>query len=381
MSITTPSVSDPRDTAVHVDDPGPRSAGDRRDEGDSAVPRGLGEAARAAGLDLASLTDMIWPYAVRAAATLRLADLVAPEGTRIEDLATAAGADADALDRLMRYLASRGMFREVSAGTFAPTDAALLLADRHPGRLRGWFDMDGLSGRTDRAVAGLLEAVRSGRPAYPTIFGRTYYEDMGADSDLRSSFDAFMAAYSTPAVSTVTGLDWSDVRHVVDVGGASGTILAELLRSHPHLHGTLVDLPEPVAVAAGVFEAAGVARRASTAPGSFFDPLPGGADVYLLSSVLNDWPDAGATAILRRCAEAAAPDGRVLVVERIVAREDDPREVSQFDLRTFLLVGGRARTLDALSELAHDAGLAVSSARLSSTGLGVIDCRPPGARG
>jgi 2,7-dihydroxy-5-methyl-1-naphthoate 7-O-methyltransferase len=107
---------------------------------------------------------------------------------------------------------------------------------------------------------------------------------------------------------------WRDVRTVVDVGGGTGALLAAILRARPHLRGTLVELPRVVARAAEVFGAAGVAGRVTTAAQSFFDPLPAGADVYLLKSVLNDWPDREAVAILRGCAEAARPGGRVVVL-------------------------------------------------------------------
>src|SRR5205085_3701060 len=103
---------------------------------------------------------------------------------------------------------------------------------------------------------------------------------------------------------------WDVVRTVVDVGGGTGAMLAELLRARPHLRGTLVDLPKAVARSAETFTAAGVADRGTAVGQSFFDPLPAAADLYLLKNVLNDWPDRETTAILSRCAEAARPSGR-----------------------------------------------------------------------
>ena len=108
--------------------------------------------------------------------------------------------------------------------------------------------------------------------------------------------------------------DWASVQSVVDVGGGTGTLLAEVLRAQPHLHGTLVDLPRTVARSAETFRAAGVSERVTTIGQSFFEPLPAGADLYLLKNVLGDWPDAEAAAILRRCAAAAHPAGRVIVL-------------------------------------------------------------------
>jgi hypothetical protein len=346
--------------------------------GVSSPETGADTGNRAAGgdspVDLSGLTDMIWPYAIRAAATLRLADLVASGVTRLDDLATAAGADPEALGCLLRYLACRGVFSEPASGTFAMTETARLLEDRHPAHMRSWFDMDGLSGRTDRAVAGLLEAVRTGEPAYPRVFGRTYYEDLSANPRLRASFDAFMAAYSSPFTSVVAGRDWSGVRHVVDVGGGNGAVLAGVLLANPGLRSTLVDLPAAVEAAAHTFAGAGLGDRSATVAGSFFEPLPAGGDAYLLSNVLNDWPDRDAVRILRRCGEAAGKHGSVVVAERFVAAGDDPEETTRFDLRTFLLLGGRGRTLEALSALAVAAGLTVRSVLRTATGVGLMEC-------
>src|SRR5207244_8707475 len=113
--------------------------------------------------------------------------------------------------------------------------------------------------------------------------------------------------------------DWESVRTVVDVGGGTGSLLAEILRARPKVRGTLVDLPRTVARSAEVFEAAGVADRVTAVGQSFFDPLPAGADLYLLKKVLNDWPDRETTAILSRCAEAARPTGRVVVLGGVSA--------------------------------------------------------------
>jgi SAM-dependent methyltransferase len=157
---------------------------------------------------------------------------------------------------------------------------------------------------------------------------------------------------------------------VVDVGGGTGAMLAALLRAHPHLRGTLVDVPATVVRAAATFEAAGVAGRVETSGQNFFDPLPAGADVYLLRKVLNDWPDAETVAILRRCAEAARPGGRVVVLGGVTA-EDEPRRLT---VETVLL-GGTTSTLPEFRELAGRAGLEVAAAT-PHTGRLVVECRP-----
>jgi SAM-dependent methyltransferase len=165
--------------------------------------------------------------------------------------------------------------------------------------------------------------------------------------------------------------DWDSVRTVVDVGGGTGALLAEVLRTRPNVRGMLVDMPPTVARSGEIFQAAGVTDRVTTVGQSFFDPLPGGADLYILKSVLSDWPDREATAILRRCAEAARPAGRVVIFTGA-----GPSEDASPALLMMVLVGGRDRTLDELRELAREAGLDVRAVGRQTSGRVVVECRP-----
>jgi hypothetical protein len=162
---------------------------------------------------------------------------------------------------------------------------------------------------------------------------------------------------------------WDSIRTVVDVGGGTGSLLAEIMRAHPAIHGTLVDLPSTVERSAEIFERAGVADRVSPAGQSFFDPLPAGADLYLLNKVLADWPDREAIAILTECAVAASPDGRVLVMSGVTDADiPDP------ELLMMVLVGGKDRTMAEFRELAAAAGLQVRSAGRNSAGRLMVEC-------
>src|SRR5262249_46294022 len=145
--------------------------------------------------------------------------------------------------------------------------------------------------------------------------------------------------------------DWDSVKTVVDVGGGTGMLLAEILQAHPHVCGILVDLPRTIARSGAVFGAAGVSSRVTTSGQSFFEALPGGADVYLLKSVLCDWPDHDAKTILRRCAEAAGPKSRVVIVNGVT-----PEERASPNLLMLILVGGKDRTLEEFKVLAAESG-------------------------
>lgn len=322
--------------------------------------------------DLYALTDLSTPWCLHAVATLRVADHIATGTTGVDDLAAAAGCDADALSRVLRHLVSRGVFEQPAPGRFALNETAQQLLD--PG-VRLGLDLDGIGGRMAHAWGSLLTAVRTGRPAYHEVFGRPFWEDLDAHPDVAESFDALMgpSGHGTPDPDVLLGGDWAEVHHVVDVGGGTGGLLAEVLRTHPHVRGTLVDLPRVLAAAGPLV--AGVADRVTTVGQSFFDPLPAGADLYLLKSVLSDWPDDEAGQILRRCADAARPGGRVVVLNGVSPDEagDPPPE-----LLMLVLVGGEQRTLSQFRTLAADSGLQVAAAGRTTSGRYVVECRPTG---
>ena len=321
-----------------------------------------------AGADLDALTDLCTPWCLHVVATLRVAEHVAAGVTEVDRLAAAAGCDAGALHHVLGWLVGKGVFEEPAPGRFALNDAARGLLDH--GR---FLDLDGIGGRMAHAWGTLLTYVRTGASGYAEVFGLPFWEDLAAHPEVAASFDALMgpAGHGTPDADVPLSGGWEPVRTVVDVGGGTGAMLAEILRARPHVRGVLVDLPGTVARAAETFRAAGVADRVTTAGQSFFDPLPAGADVYLLKKVLNDWPDQETTAILRRCAEAARPGGRVVVLGGVTA-DDAPRRLAI----EMVLVGGRSNTLAEFGTLAREAGLAVSATgRLPSGGL-VVECRP-----
>jgi 2,7-dihydroxy-5-methyl-1-naphthoate 7-O-methyltransferase len=331
------------------------------------------EQEQAWGGPLWAAADLITPMAVRVAATLRVADAITAGVTTGPELATRLAVSPDPLIRVLDHLVTRGFLRRDQDGAYALTDTGQWLRDDHPEGIRAWIDLEGAIGYADTCVVELLHTVRTGEPAFPRRFGRGFWEDLAQHPDRSASFDAAMGhqqAAEAPAVAAA--YDWSSLGEVVDVGGGSGSLLIALLRAHPTLRGTVLDLQAPTAAATRALEAAGLDDRGRAQTGSFFESLPGGAGGYILSRVLHDWDDDAVRRILLNCAQAARPNGRVLVIESIAP---DESANSEMDLRMLAYVLGRERNLDQLTELALEVGLALGTVTPVSRYRSIIELR------
>jgi hypothetical protein len=342
----------------------------------SGLDAGTGQTVASAWQVLGPLMDLVTPMALRVAATLRLADFMpddgAGEGAAIGGLAERTGSDPEALARMLRHLVQHGVFTEPRPGQFAANQTAAMLRTGQPGLM--WLDLDGFGGRMDLAFTGLAHTVRTGEPAWEEVFGLPFWDYLDANPAIGASFDATMAV-DGGNIAVADRYDWTTVQHVADIGGGTGTLIAEVLQRNPGLRGTLADLPETAARARQYLAGLGLDGRCEVVGQSFFDPLPHGADAYLLNRVIHDWDDAAATAILRRCAEAAGGTGRVLVVESHGTPGGDPAGFAEMNLRMLVLAGGRERSIDDYSALASDAGLLVTAMHEISERDVIIECQ------
>ena len=319
--------------------------------------------------NLWELSDLCTPWCIHVAATLGVAAHLQTGHHELDSLAAACRCNARYLGLMLRHLVAKGVFDEPTPGRFELNDVARGFLE--PGANLG-FNLDRLGGRMAYAWGTLLEAVRTGAPAYANLFGRSFWEDLDVHPELAADFDALMGpeGHGTPDPGVLLDDDWAGVRTVVDVGGGSGAMLAEILRAHPAMHGTLVDLPKTVARAAAVFAEAGVIDRARVVGQSFFDPLPPGADLYLLMKVVSNWTGEHLKAILRRCGEAAGADGRIVVSGGVKA---DSRSQG-LSIET-VLIGGMTYGLDEFRSIAADAALQVVKAGAQQSGRFVVECR------
>lgn len=311
------------------------------------------------GPALGALADLTVPLAIRVAATLRIADHIAEGAVTAAELAEKAEVRPRPLESVLRRLAESEVLNRDDVGRYSLTPRGEALRDDHPSRLRCRLDMEGALGRAELSFVELLESVRTGRNAYRARYGRSLWEDLSADATLSRTFDEMMAFNMSEVVGSILeAYDWSSLKSVIDVGGGNGALLASLLTEHPDLRGGLVDLPQSAEAARHTFEAAGVSGRVDVFPQSFFDPLPSGADAYLLSDVLHDWADEEAKAVLRRCAEAAGPGGQVCVIGEFGPDGESPS--TAMDMRMLAFVDGKERPVSEVGKLAEECGLGIS---------------------
>lgn len=314
--------------------------------------------------------------ALYVAAKLGVADQLADGPVPCEALAAATGADAPSLRRVLRALASVGVFTEAAPDNFALTPLAGLLRTGTPGSMRALAIM--YAEEQYRAWGDLLHSVRTGTPAFSRQFGMDYFAYLATHPEADRVFNAAMTGWTDQlADAVVDAYDFSPFGTVVDVGGSYGTLLTAILRRHPGARGILFDQPHVVADAAGQLAAAGVADRCTAVGGDFFRELPAGADAYVLAQILHDWDDERSTAILARCHRAMAGRGALLLSERVLpVGADRPWEPFFSDLHMLQVLGGRERTEAGWRALLAGAGFTLTRIVPTASGFGVIEARP-----
>jgi hypothetical protein len=293
--------------------------------------------------------------AIHVAASLGVADHLRDGPRSVEELAAATGSRAPSLYRLLRALASVGIFTEAD-GRFGLTPLAEYLRSDVPGSVRAWAMMIGRP-HAWSTWSSLLDSVTTGEPAFPALYGMSAWEYRAAHPEEGAIFDAAMNSLSTIAASAVVdSYDFSGIGVLADVGGGQGELLAGILAANPHMRGILFDQPHVIAGAPPVLERAGVADRCQVVGGSFFEAVPRGADAYLLKSVIHDWDDTPAVEILRRCRTAMVGTGKLLLVEYLVRPGNEPDPLKFRDLMMLVMVGGRERTAEDFRRLYAEAG-------------------------
>src|SRR5690242_48600 len=256
--------------------------------------------------------------AVGAVALLGVADHLADGPRPSDELARIVGADPDALRRVLRLLASLGVFAEAATGSFALTPLGETLRSDAPGSVRNFAITETAPGHW-LPWGRLAESVRTGRPMAREALGMELFDWYAQNPEEADVFTAAMGNLSALAADELVRVyDVSSVRTVADIGGAHGVLLAAVLRANPAARGILFDLPHVIATAGSTIAAEGLSQRCELVSGDFFEAVPAGADLHLLKQIVHDWNDERATLLLRNCHRALAPGGKVLLVEMVV---------------------------------------------------------------
>lgn len=299
--------------------------------------------------------------AIHVAAVLGVADQLADGARASDDLAARVGAHPGTLYRLLRALASVGVLREEPERRFALTPLGACLRADVPEQIRPMAIGVGQAPAW-QAWGALLHSVRTGEDAFRHVYGVSKWEYDARDPEAGARFDARMTASSQRQAGPVlAAYDFGRFASIVDVAGGQGALLAAILGAHPAARGVLFDQAHVVAHAGPLLEEAGVRDRCRIVAGSFFDAVPDGGDAYVLKSILHDWQDDQAVAILRTIRQAMGPRATLVVVERLIGPPNEDSETKFADLNMLVSPFGQERTREEFAALFAAAGFRLVS--------------------
>jgi|SRR5579884_423942 len=313
--------------------------------------------------------------ALHVVATLGIADLL-DEPRSAAELAASTETHPDSLYRLLRAVAAAGVLHEDAERRFSLTPIGERLRADAPDSLAGWAKLVGRPYFWS-SWGNLLHSIRTGETAFEHIYGTDVWTWRRSQPEDGAIFDDAMQSVTRWAnTALLEAFDFGRFRTVADVGGGNGTLLASILAAFPSVEGVLFDQPHVVSHAENVLAGAGVADRCRVVGGSFFEAVPDGCDAYVLKSVLHDWEDAEAAAILRVCRAAAGDASALLLVERIVPDPGEGIDTKFSDLNMLVLPGGRERTLDEWRSLLDGGGFRLVGETRTASPLSVLEAVP-----
>lgn len=303
-------------------------------------------------------TYTIISNAFMVAARLGIADLLTDGPKSCAELAQAVEAHPAHLYRLLRALASVGVFAQGKDGRFALTPISATMQTSAPGSMRSLMVMCSEPWHYD-SWAHFLSSVKTGKTPFEVQHGLSLFQYFEQHPDAGEIFNRAMAGGSARATAAAAAsYDFSQVATLVDIGGGVGTLVATLLAQYPQMRGILFDRPHVIAEARRFLDAAGVAQRCELVGGTFFEGVPAGGDLYFMQNTIHAWDDERAIAILKSCRSAMAAHGRVLVSEMIIPPDNTPYFGTIFDLELQVVTGsGKERTASEFRALFEAAGL------------------------
>ncbi len=316
----------------------------------------------------ATLTQM-----VSVASRLGIADLLKDGAKTSDELAKSTGTDAGALYRLLRGLASVGVFAEIEGHRFELTAMADCLRSDSEFSMKAYAVWGG-SECWWRPWENAYEAVKTGKSVFKLTLGMEIFEYFGQHPELADIFNTFMNERIVPIAKAVcAAYDFSKAKKVVDVGGGGGLMLATILKENPHLSGVVQDLPSVIASEGHIIEKVGVAERCKLVSKSFFDDVATGGDIYILSAIIHDWDDESCIKILRNCHKKIHDSGKLLLVESVIEKGNRRQFGKLTDLNMMVLAGGKERTVEEFQKLLLASGFEMKRVIPTVTDMCIVE--------
>jgi hypothetical protein len=297
--------------------------------------------------------------AIYAAARFGIPDLLKDGPRSVDDLAAATGTHVESLYRLLRALASVGVFVEQESKRFALTKLAEFLRGDVPGSKRALALMMG--SEQFRAWSEIEYSIRTGEKAFDKVYGEPIFDYLGKHPEQAAIFDAAMVGiHGRETDDVLDAYDFSSIKTLADIGGGNGSQLIRMLTRHTQMQGVLFDLPHVVARAAQPIASAGLADRCRIESGDFFKAVPAGADAYVMRHIIHDWNDEQCRTILKNIHSVMPAHGKLLVIESVIPPGNDPFGGKLLDLVMLLIPGGKERTAEEYRKLFASAGFILS---------------------
>ena len=307
------------------------------------------------------------------AAKLGIADLLKDSPKSCDELATATGTNAPSLYRVLRALASLGVFAETQPNHFTLTPLAACLQSDTPNSVRACAIM--LGEEHYQAWGDFLHGVQTGGSCFEHIYGMNIFEYYAQNPEPAKNFDEAMTNLSVIQSATIAAsYDFSSIQTLVDVAGGQGLLIASILKSNPTLKGVLFDRPYVIERAKRFLEAEGVLERCQLVAGNFFESVPEGGDAYILKSIIHDWDDERAIAILKQCHKVMPANGKLLLAELVIPPGNQPFMGKFTDLHMLaVLPGGRERTEAEYRALFEKAGFKLTRIVPTQDDMSIIE--------
>lgn len=307
------------------------------------------------------------------AAKLGIADLLAARPQTADELAAKTGAHAPSLYRLLRTLASIGVFAETSDRKFELTPVAALLRSDAPNSMRDFVILMS-EDWIWQAWGELMYSVRTGGVAHEKVQGMSSFEFYERNEEAGKVFNRAMTNFTLAVIpAIVEAYDFSGVGKLVDIAGGHGLLLAGILKANPPTRGILFDLPFVIEGAGELLEKEGVSDRVELASGDFFQSVPAGGDAYMMKHIIHDWDDESSIKILRNIHSAMNKSGKVLIIEMVVPEGNEPHPAKALDILMLVIEGGKERTKDEYRKLLEASGFRLTRVIPTKSPYSVIE--------